>query len=92
MEGGFGLKSHDTWPRSLFSQNGSVFLSPLQKKKKTAPKHDVSSPMLHSRYGVLGMQLCILLPPFTFIHLADTFIQSDSQLLYMSEVARLWSN
>jgi len=27
---------------------------------------------------------------FTFIHLADTFIQSDLQLLYMSEVARLW--
>jgi len=29
---------------------------------------------------------------FTFIHLADVFIQSDLQLLYMSEVARLWSN
>ena len=28
----------------------------------------------------------------TFVHLADTFIQSDLQLLYMSEVARLWSN
>jgi len=26
---------------------------------------------------------------FTFIHLADAFIQSDLQLLYMSEVARL---
>jgi len=30
---------------------------------------------------------------FTFIHLADVFIQSDlQQLLYMSEVACLWSN
>jgi len=29
---------------------------------------------------------------FTFIYLADAFIQSDLQLLYMSEVARLWSN
>jgi len=30
---------------------------------------------------------------FTFIHLADdAFIQSDLQLLYMSEVVRLWSN
>jgi len=29
---------------------------------------------------------------FTFIHLADAFIQSDLQLLYMSEVAHLWSN
>jgi hypothetical protein len=29
---------------------------------------------------------------FTFIHLADAFIQSDLQLLHMSEVARLWSN
>jgi len=28
---------------------------------------------------------------FTFIHLADAFIQSDLQLLYMSEVTRLWS-
>jgi len=26
---------------------------------------------------------------FTFIHLADAFIQNDLQLLYMSEVARL---
>jgi len=29
---------------------------------------------------------------FTFIRLADIFIQSDLQLLYMSEVAHLWSN
>jgi len=29
---------------------------------------------------------------FTFIHLADAFIQSYFQLLYMSEVARLLSN
>jgi len=31
---------------------------------------------------------------FTFLELADTkcFIQTDLQLLYMSEVARLWSN
>jgi len=28
----------------------------------------------------------------TFIHLADAVIQSDLQLLYMSEVARVWSN
>jgi len=35
---------------------------------------------------------CNHLFTFTFIHLADAFIQSDLQLLYMSEVARLWSN
>jgi len=29
---------------------------------------------------------------FTFIHLAYAFIQSDLQLLYLSEVAHLWSN
>jgi len=29
---------------------------------------------------------------FIFIHLAEAFIQSNLQLLYMSEVARLWSN
>ncbi len=33
--------------------------------EKTAPKHDVSTPMLHSRYGVLWMQLSILSPPNT---------------------------
>uniref|UniRef100_A0A8C7I2P0 VWFD domain-containing protein n=1 Tax=Oncorhynchus kisutch TaxID=8019 RepID=A0A8C7I2P0_ONCKI len=33
--------------------------------RKTAPKHDVSTPMLHSRYGVLWMQLSILCPPNT---------------------------
>ncbi len=33
--------------------------------RKTAPKHDVSTPMLHSRYGVLWMQLSILSPPNT---------------------------
>ncbi len=31
--------------------------------EKTAPKHDVSTPMLHRRYGVLWMQLSILSPP-----------------------------
>ncbi len=31
--------------------------------EKTAPRHDVSTPMLHSRYGVLWMQLSILSPP-----------------------------
>jgi len=38
------------------------------------------------------MILVVALTLFTFIHLADTFIQRDLQLLYMSEVARLWSN
>ncbi len=33
--------------------------------EKQAPKHDVSTPMLHSRYGVLWMQLSILSPPNT---------------------------
>ncbi len=33
--------------------------------RKTAPKHDVSTPMLHSRYGLLWMQLSILSPPNT---------------------------
>ncbi len=33
--------------------------------RKTAPKHDVSTPMLHSRYGVLWMQLSILSSPNT---------------------------
>jgi len=40
----------------------------------------------------LGVPTIFLVITFIFIHLADTFIQSDLQLLYMSEVARLWSN
>jgi len=39
--------------------------------------------------GAFGQQLGSF--TFTFIHLADAFIQSGLQLLYMSEVARLWS-
>ncbi len=50
MEGGFHSKSHDTLPHSFFPLHRSVVLVPLQK---TGPKHDVSTPMLHSRYGVL---------------------------------------
>ncbi len=62
MEGGFHSKSHDTWPHSsfLYTDQSSWSLC-----RKTAPKHDVSTPMLHSRYGVLWMQLSILSPPNT---------------------------
>ncbi len=45
MEGGFHSKSHS------FLYTDQSVLVPLQK---TAPKHDVSTPMLHSRYGVLS--------------------------------------
>ncbi len=54
--------SHDTWPHSFFPLHRSVVLVPLPQ---TGPKHDVSTPMLHSRYGVLWMQLSILSPPNT---------------------------
>ncbi len=62
MEGGFHTKSHDTWPfhSFLYTDQSSWSLC-----RKTAPKHDVSTPMLHSRYGVLWMQLSILSPPNT---------------------------
>jgi len=36
MEGGFGLKSHDTWPCSFLPQHISVFLSLLQKNSPKA--------------------------------------------------------
>jgi len=45
---------------------------------------------IHHGFGIIQPYLFIF--TFTFIHLADAFIQSDLQLLYMSEVARLWSN
>ncbi len=61
------------WWKEVFTQNLTIhgpihsFLYPDQSSwslcRKTAPKHDVSTPMLHSRYGVLWMQLSILSPP-----------------------------
>uniref|UniRef100_A0AAY4ECG2 Uncharacterized protein n=1 Tax=Denticeps clupeoides TaxID=299321 RepID=A0AAY4ECG2_9TELE len=62
MEGGFHSKSHNTWPHSFFPLHGSVVRVPLQKNTQ---KHDVSIPILHSRYGVLWMHLSILSPPNT---------------------------
>ncbi len=62
MEGGFHSKSHDTWPHSFFPLHRSVVLVPLQKN---SPKAWCFTPMLHSKYGVLWMQLSILSPPNT---------------------------
>ena len=63
------------WWKEVFTQNLTIhgpihsFLYTDQSSwslcRKTAPKHDVSTPMLHSRYGVLWMQLSILCPPNT---------------------------
>ncbi len=63
------------WWKEVFTQNLMIhgpihsFLYTGQSSwslcRKTAPKHDVSTPMLHSRYGVLLMQLSILSPPNT---------------------------
>ncbi len=57
------------WWKEVFTQNLTIhgpihsFLYTDQSFwslcRKTAPKHDVSTPMLHSRYGVLWMQLSI---------------------------------
>ncbi|CAJ0940547.1 unnamed protein product [Ranitomeya imitator] len=44
---------------------GGVVYVKFFRKTETAPKHDVATPMLHSRYGVLWMQLCIRSPPNT---------------------------
>ncbi len=63
------------WWKEVFTQNLTIhgpihsFLYTDQSSwslcRKIAPKHDVSTPMLHSRYGVLWMQLSILSPPNT---------------------------
>ncbi len=63
------------WWKEVFTQNLTIhgpihsFLYTDQSSwslcRKTAPKHDVSTPILHSRYGVLWMQLSILSPPNT---------------------------
>ncbi len=63
------------WWKEVFTQNLMIhgpihsFLYTDQSSwslcRKTAPKHDVSTPMLHIRYGVLWMQLSILSPPNT---------------------------
>ncbi len=62
MEGGFhsNLTIHGPIHSFLYTDQSSWSLC-----RKTAPKHDVSTPMLHSRYGVLWMQLSILSPPNT---------------------------
>ncbi len=63
------------WWKEVYTQNLTIhgpihsFLYTDQSSwslcRKTAPKHDVSTPMLHSRYGALWMQLSILSPPNT---------------------------
>ncbi len=63
------------WWKEVFTQNLTIhgpihsFLYTDQSSwsfcRKTAPKHDVSTPMLHSRYSVLWMKLSILSPPNT---------------------------
>ncbi len=63
------------WWKEVFTQNLMIhgpihsFLYTDQSSwslcRKTSPKHDVSTPMLHSRYGVLWKQLSILSPPNT---------------------------
>ncbi len=63
------------WWNEVFPQNLTIhgpihsFLYTDQSSwslcRKTAPKHYVSTPMLHSRYVVLWMQLSILSPPNT---------------------------
>ncbi len=47
--------------------------------RKTASKYDVSTPMLHSRYGVLSMQLSILSPQtqVEFLPKSSILVSSD---------------
>ncbi len=79
------------WWKEVFTQNLTMhgpihsFLYTDQSScslcRKTAPKHDVSTPMLHSRYGVLWMQLSILSPPNTgtyeFLPKSSILVSSD---------------
>ncbi len=58
MEGGFQLKISRYMAPFILSFTQISRPGPFAEK--TAPKHDVSTPMLHSRYGVLWMQLSIL--------------------------------
>jgi len=63
------------WGQEVLPQNltihdpGHPLLNAVQLPcpmcRKTPPKHDPNTPMLHSRDGVLGMVLIILLPPNT---------------------------
>ncbi len=75
------------WWKEVFTQNLMIhgpihsFLYTDQSAwslcRKTAPKHDVSTPMLHSRYGVLWMQLSILSPPNTTSWVFTKNVSSD---------------
>ncbi len=78
------------WWKEVFTQNLTIhgpihsFLYTDQSSwslcRKTAPKHDVSTPMLHSRYGVLWMQLSILSPPNT-----TSWVFTKSSILVSSD-------
>ncbi len=70
--------------------------------RKTAPKHDVSTPMLHSRYGVLWMQLSILqtqqvefLPKssilVSFDHMTFSQSSSGSSKCSLANFRRAWT-
>lgn len=52
MEGGFGLKSHDTLSQFFIS-----FTQISHPVSFAAQKHDISTPMLHSVYCALVMQI-----------------------------------
>ncbi len=71
------------WWKEVYTQNLTIhgpihsFLYTDQSSwslcRKTAPKHDVSTPMLHSRYGVLWMQL----RNFEFLPKSYILVSSD---------------
>ncbi len=75
MEGGFHSKSHDTWPHSFFPLHRSVRPGPFAEKQPQSMMFP--PPMLHSRYGVLWMQLSILSPPNTFLPKSYILVSSD---------------
>ena len=79
--------SSPCWWKEVFTQNLMIHgpihsflytdLSSWSLCRKTAPKH-VSTPMLHSMYGVLGMQLSILcLPNGEFLPKSYILFSSD---------------
>jgi len=70
---------------SIYKGDLKANLSHKQKKTNTTQETNTKETNTTDRFTFTFFT-------FTFIHLADAFIQSDLQLLYMSEVTRLWRN
>lgn len=88
MERDFSSKSDHRWPCGLIHHFLHKDQSSFPLWRKAAPKHDASTPMLHSGFGVLWMQLSIL----TTSKLASGIYTKSSILIWLGHMIFLQSS